>query len=102
MPASTGILCPIHRDNLDRRHQSRRFATETSLSLGVAAVDRRVTAAFLRGVRPSDASRMRYRFATSRPRGTAAYDAALTWTAFKSQTYAPRVPQRDRGRYVVR
>lgn len=33
MPASTGILCPIHRDNLDRRHQSRRFATETSLGI---------------------------------------------------------------------
>jgi hypothetical protein len=35
MPASTGILCPIHRDNLDRRHQSRRFATETSLVVDV-------------------------------------------------------------------
>jgi hypothetical protein len=25
MPASTGILCPIHRDNLDRHHSIRAF-----------------------------------------------------------------------------
>ena len=31
MPASKGILCPIHRDNLNRHLQSERFATETSL-----------------------------------------------------------------------
>jgi hypothetical protein len=31
MPASTGILCPIHRNNLDRPVQSGRFAIETSL-----------------------------------------------------------------------
>ena len=40
MPASTGILCPIHRDNLDRRHQSRRFATETRLEGNLEAAER--------------------------------------------------------------
>jgi hypothetical protein len=33
IPASIGILCPIHRNNLDRRIQSGRFATETRLAL---------------------------------------------------------------------